>query len=153
MVLPFPTKLKKIFFLNIYLFGCIGSYLRQAGSLLRRVGFSLVVECGLFLFSSRGARAPECMGSGVYGTWALSLRSTSSVVMARGLSYPAACGIPVPRPEIEPVSPALEGGFITTGPPGKSLNFKNVIQVFIILCGGAMVCTSSLILDTGGFYF
>ena len=32
-----------------------------------------------------------------------------------------ACGILVPRPGIEPESPALEGGFLTTGPPGKSL--------------------------------
>ena len=26
----------------------------------------------------------------------------------------------LPRPGIEPVSPALAGGFLTTGPPGKS---------------------------------
>ena len=32
-----------------------------------------------------------------------------------------ACGISVPRPGIEPASPASEGGFFTTGPPGKSL--------------------------------
>ena len=38
-----------------------------------------------------------------------------------GLSCPVACGILVPQPGIKPVSPALEGGFLTTGPPGKSL--------------------------------
>ena len=32
----------------------------------------------------------------------------------------AACGILVPRPGIEPMSPALAGGFLTTGLPGKS---------------------------------
>ena len=42
------------------------------------------------------------------------------LVAARGLSCPAACGILVPRPGIEPASPALAGGFLTTGPPGKS---------------------------------
>ena len=44
------------------------------------------------------------------------------LVVARGLfsSYLAACRILVPRPGIEPTSPALEGGFLTTGPPGKS---------------------------------
>ena len=26
----------------------------------------------------------------------------------------------LPRPGIEPMSPALAGGFLTTGPPGKS---------------------------------
>ena len=31
-----------------------------------------------------------------------------------------ACGILVPRPGIEPASPELQGGFLTTGPPGKS---------------------------------
>ena len=39
--------------------------------------------------------------------------------MACGLSCPSACGILVPRPGIEPMSPALEGGFLTTAPPGK----------------------------------
>ena len=38
------------------------------------------------------------------------------LVVARRLSCPAACGILVPRPGIEPTSPALEGGFLTTGP-------------------------------------
>ena len=37
-----------------------------------------------------------------------------------GLSCTVACGILVPRPGIEPVSPELAGGFSTTGPPGKS---------------------------------
>ena len=34
-----------------------------------------------------------------------------------------ACGILVPCPRIDPISPALEGGFLTTGPPGRSLEF------------------------------
>ena len=57
---------------------------------------------------SCGTRAPERM---------------SSLVAAPGLSCPAACGILVPRPGIEPMFPALEGGFLTTGPPEKSLFF------------------------------
>ena len=34
--------------------------------------------------------------------------------------------------EIEPVSPALAGGFLTTGPPGKSINtiFKTAFTYF-----------------------
>ena len=75
-----------------------------------------VAACRLFvaahgLLFSCGTQAPEHMGS---------------VVAARGLSCPAACGILVPRPGIKPASPALEGGFLTTGPPGKS-------QIFIVL--------------------
>ena len=39
---------------------------------------------------------------------------------ARGSSCPAACGILVPRSGIDFTSLTLEGGFFTTGPPGKS---------------------------------
>ena len=43
-----------------------------------------------------------------------------SLVVFRGLCCSKACGILVPRPGIQLVSPALEGRFLTTGPPGKS---------------------------------
>ena len=36
-----------------------------------------------------------------------------------------ACEILAPRPGIEPTPPALEGGVLTTGPPGKSHKFLN----------------------------
>ena len=39
---------------------------------------------------------------------------------ASRLSCPAACGILVPRPGMEPTFPAREGGFLTTGPQEKS---------------------------------
>ena len=41
-------------------------------------------------------------------------------IVAHEFSYPVPCGILVSRPGIEPMSPALEGGFLTAGPPGKS---------------------------------
>ena len=37
-----------------------------------------------------------------------------------GLVDPMACGILVSQPGFELASPALEGRFLTTGPPGKS---------------------------------
>ena len=43
-----------------------------------------------------------------------------SLVLSLGISCPAACGILVPWPGIEPVSPELKGKFLTTVPPGKS---------------------------------
>ena len=69
------------------------------------------------------------MACGIFSLWragfsscgAASRVSELSVVAARGLSCPAACGILVPRPGIEPASSALEGGFLTSQPPGKSL--------------------------------
>ena len=75
----------------------------------------LLSSCGVQLFSL----SLWCAGSKVRG-----LRSwghSGSLLEACGLSCPAACGILVPRPGIEPASPALEGGFFTNGPPGKSL--------------------------------
>ena len=42
-----------------------------------------------------------------------------SVVVAHGLSCSVACGI-LSGPGLEPLFPALAGGFLTTAPPGKS---------------------------------
>ena len=38
----------------------------------------------------------------------------------------------LPRPGIEPVSPALTGGFLTTDPPGKLHNSVNLSLVIIL---------------------
>ena len=97
---------------DFFLLQCLGSSLPCSG-------FSLVVACGISL-SSCGTWTPGCMGSVVCGTQAVSLRCGGSVVVVCGLSCPMACGILVPRPRIEPAFTALEGGFFTTGPPGKS---------------------------------
>ena len=58
--------------------------------------------------------------------WVLSLQHTGLVVVVCGFSCPAACGILVPWPGIEPASPALEGGFLTTPLPGKSQDFTSL---------------------------
>ena len=67
-----------------------------------------------------------CIGSSLQhqGTW---LHHTESFILALGLSSlvhklncSKACRILVPGPGIKPASPALRGGFLTTGPPGKS---------------------------------
>ena len=41
------------------------------------------------------------------------------LVVDHRLSFPLACGILVPLLGIKPVSPALEGRILTTGPSGK----------------------------------
>ena len=53
------------------------------------------------------------------GAQALWLWLSDSAIAAHELSCPTACGIFVPQPEIEPTSPALRGGFLTTDPPGS----------------------------------
>ena len=49
-----------------------------------------------------------------------SLWCRGSLVVVCGFSCTAACGILVPQPGAEPVSPALKDRFLTTGSPGKS---------------------------------
>ena len=103
---------------GIFVEAC-GIFRCSTGSSLWGTAFSLVVACG-FSLSSCGTQAPGRVVSVVCSTQALWLRRASSAIVACRLCCPAACGISVPWPGIEPVSPALEGGFFTTGPPGKS---------------------------------
>ena len=97
-------------------------------------GLSLVVaSAGATLHC--GAWASHCGGFSCCGAWALGARA--SVVVACGLSSCgsgalerrlSSCGTraqllrgmwDLPRPGLEPVSPALAGRFLTTAPPGK----------------------------------
>ena len=87
------TFLKKLIYLFVFIFGCVGSSLQC-------VGFSLWL-----LLQSTGSR---CAGFSSCGLWALEHRLNS-------------CGTwDLPGPGLEPMSPALAGGFLTTAPPGKS---------------------------------
>ena len=52
----------------------------------------------------------------------LRLQSTGSAGTVHGPYCCVACEIPVPEPGIKLVSPALQGRFLTTAPPGKSLH-------------------------------
>ena len=73
----------------------------------------------------------------------------SSLVVVRGLSCPVACGILVPRTRIKPVSLALEGGFLTTGPPGKSQSPYFKVSCFITLISSALNSLSPNNIVTG----
>ena len=86
-----------------------------------------------------GAWASHCSGFSCCGAQALGTQA--SVVVARGLSSCgsralecrlSSCGArdwllrgmwDLPGPGLEPMSPALAGGFLTTAPPGKPLFF------------------------------
>ena len=61
-----------------------------------------------------------CVGSQLWVV-GFSLHQAWSFVVANGLSScSAACGILLPQLGIKPVPPASQGGFLTTGQPGKS---------------------------------
>ena len=82
------------FYLRLFIWGCAGSLLLHSG------------------FSSRGYSSLQCAGFPVQ--W-LVLWSTGS----RGLDF-SSCGMCyLLRSGIEPVSPALAGGFFAIEPPGK----------------------------------
>ena len=66
-----------------------------------------------------------------FATLGLRFSMQASLVVVCGLSYPVACGISVPGPEIEPESPALEGKSSTTGPPGKTLRLFLILTALI----------------------
>ena len=81
---------------------------------------------GLSLVAANGGHSSSgCAGLSL--SWPLLLRSAGSrragsVVVAHGPS----CGMwDLPRPGLEPVSPALAGRLSTTAPPGKPLYVSN----------------------------
>ena len=108
--LQFYFKKKLNVLINLFIFGC---------TVLLHVGFLWLCPAGTALFAVH--RLPIAVASccrtralGLQWLWCL-----GSVAVARGLS-----GIEgmwnLPRPGFKPMSPALAGGSLTTGPPGKS---------------------------------
>ena len=77
-------------------------------------GVALSVLCCEQAFSS-------CSEQGLRFVGVHRFKSTDSAVEVHSLSSSAASGSFLVQPGIEPVSPALAGRFLTTGPPGKSL--------------------------------
>ena len=116
----------QFFFFNLFIFGCVGPSLLHAGFLyLRQVGATLhfsvqASHCGGF--SCCEARA---LGGRASVVVAHGLSSCGSQALERRLS---GCGAraqllrgiwDLPGPGLEPMSPTLAGGFLTTAPPGK----------------------------------
>ena len=111
----FITRISVFFFL-IYFFKFIYFWLPWVFVSVRRL--SLVAASG-------GYSSLRCMGFSLW--WLLLLRSTGSrwALECRLSSCGARAQLlhgmwDLPRPGIEPVSPALAGRFLTTAPPGKS---------------------------------
>ena len=89
-----------MYLLFIFIFGC----------------WVFVAVCGLSLVVERGGRSPDAV-RGLPAVVASLFRSTGPRM--RGLSCLHGMW-DLPGSEIEPVSLTLQGGFLTTGPPGKS---------------------------------
>ena len=97
-----------LFFFNyLFIYGCVGSSFQCEGFLqLRQAGATL----------HRGARASHHRGPPPTAEHRLQTRRLSSCG-SRAQSLHGTWDLP--RPGLEPVSPALAGGFSTTAPPGK----------------------------------
>ena len=120
-----------------FTFGCVGSLLLHAGFLqlrqvedyssLRCAGFSLWWLLLLWSMGSRRMGFSSC-GMQAQQLWLTGSRAQAQQLWRTGLVAHVSCGMwDLPRPGLEPVSPALAGRFLTTAPPGKSLNiFLNV---------------------------
>ena len=120
----------KFIYFIYFIFGCIGSSLLHVCLLqLQRAGATLhcgarASHCGGF---SCGAQGPGAQASVVV---ARRLSSCGSSVLERRLSSCGAraqllrCMWDLPGPGLEPVSPALAGGFLTTAPPGKPSTYS-----------------------------
>ena len=99
----------------IYLF--IYLFLAVLGLCFCARAFSRLWQVGAPLH--RGARASHYRGLSRCGARALERRLSSC-----GSRPQLLCGMwDLPRPALEPVSPALAGGFSTTAPPGKPRYF------------------------------
>ena len=91
----------------------------------------------------------SCCRAQTLGAWA-------SVVATHGLRHCGAWAMcDPPGPGIEHVFPALEGGFLNTGPPAKSLGFAFVGLFFLLflLFSSLVVWWPSLVSCLGCFLF
>ena len=64
-----------------------------------------------FMLGTCGVWASSSCSTGAYRTWAQELRGSGPLAVASRFSCLVACGISVPWPGIEPMSPTLEGRF------------------------------------------
>ena len=122
----------------LFIFGCVGSLLLCTGFLqLQRAGATTL---------RWGARASHCGGFSCCRARALECRLSSCGTRAQLLH-----GMQdLPGPGLEPVSPALAGGFITTAPPRRpspsSLNqqFMSAIRPAHHFHTALVICTATV---------
>ena len=81
----------------------------------------------------------SCAMQDLWLPYAGQLWRLSSEVGVHGLSFSMAYGILVLPPGIEPTSPALQGKFLTSGLPGKSLESSQ--QFLKVMCSTVIVKT------------
>ena len=109
------SGLLAFFFINLFIYLFIYLFLAVLGLRFCARAFSGCGEWGpLFI----GVRGPLTVVDSLLPS--TGSRRASSAVVAQGLVAPLTKGMwDLPRPGLEPMSPALAGRFSTTAPPGK----------------------------------
>ena len=83
-------------------------------------GASLVAEHGLLLLQSTGSSCCGAQALGLVGFSSCGSRALAHRLNSCGVRALLLCSMwDLPHSGVEPVSPALAGGFFTTEPPGK----------------------------------
>ena len=135
-----PFKKLKKNFLFIFIFGCAGSsLLLEAFSGCGEQGplsscSAQISHCGDL---SCGARALGHMGFSSCSTKSQDLQfpgSRAQVQWLWGIGPATPQHVDSSRPGLEPLSPALAGGFLTTWPPGKSCSYLSCLFFFFLSC-------------------
>ena len=126
-----------------FLFMCVCMYLWLRWLFVAACGLSLVVASGVYSssrcagFSLRWLLLLWSTGSRAAGFSSCGLRALECRLSSCGTRAQLLCGMwDLPGPGLEPVSPALAGGFLTTEPPGKSwtTNINSVVVSFCCCC-------------------
>ena len=104
----------KYIYIYLFIFGCVGSSVRARA-------FSSCGKWGPLFIAVRGplfiaVHGPLTIAASLVAEHRLQTRRLSN---CGSLAQPLRGMWDLPRPGLEPVSPALAGGFSTTAPPGK----------------------------------
>ena len=128
-IIPYLFLFWGVFYIHVLFLIClfIYSFLAALGLCCHPRAFS---SCGEWSLLSSCVRASHCGGFSI----AQSSRHVGSGIVGPGLSCSTACGVLVPRPEIELTPPALAGGRLITGPPGKPLELGLGPKLCVSVC-------------------
>ena len=119
--LDFQHRMSYLFVFNkfIYLFLAVLGLCccMRAFSRCSEQGLLFLMVCGLLIAVASLVAEQGLQVCGLQQLWCVGSRAQAQQLWRTG------CGMwDLPGPGLEPMSPALAGGFLTTAPPGKSQN-------------------------------
>ena len=114
-----------------FIFGCVESLLLRAGFLqLQQAGSTLRCGAGASHCGGFSWCGVQALGAQAQQLWLVGSRAQAQQLWCTSLVAP--WHVDLPRPGLEPVSPALAGGFPTTVLPGKSRHIHTIDTMYKI---------------------